>query len=37
MFEIQVDAKAKFKYELQGLLLTTEKFYQSLNLKMSCP
>ena len=33
MFEIQVDAKAKFKYEL----LTTERIYQFLNLKMSCP
>ena len=37
MFEIQVDAKAKFKYELHGLLLTAERIYQSLNLKMSCP
>ena len=36
MFEIQVDAKTKFKYELQGLF-TTERIYQSLNIKMSCP
>ena len=31
MFEIQVDAKNKFEYELKGLF-TTEKIYQSLNI-----
>ena len=36
MFEIQVGAKTKFKYELQGLF-TTEIIYRSLNIKMSCP
>ena len=36
MFEIQMDAKTKFKYELHGLL-TRERIYQSLNIKMSCP
>ena len=36
MFEIQVGAKSKFKYELQGLF-ATERIYLSLNIKMSCP
>ena len=43
MFEIQVDAKSKFKYELQGLF-TAERIYQSLYTKknvlsvdLSCP
>ena len=36
MFVIQVGTKTKFKYELQGVL-ETERIYQSLNIKMSCP
>ena len=36
MFEIQVGAKTKFKYKLQGLL-TTEIIYLFLNIKNSCP
>ena len=35
MFEIQVGAETKLKYELQGLF-TTERIYLSLNIKMSC-
>ena len=35
MFAIQVGAKTKFKYELQGLF-ATERIYLSLNIKMSC-
>ena len=35
MFVMQVGAKIKFKYELQGLL-TTERIYKYLNIKMSC-
>ena len=36
MFVIQVGAKIEFKYELQGLF-ATERIYQSLNIKTSCP
>ena len=36
MFELQVDTKTKFNYELQGLV-TTERINQSLNIKVSCP
>ena len=35
IFEIQVGAKTKFKYELHGLF-TTERIYLSLNIKTSC-
>ena len=34
MFVIQVDAKTKYKYELEGLF-ATDRMYQSLNIKLS--
>ena len=36
MFEIQMGAKTKLKYELQELL-TTERIYLSFDIKIFCP